>query len=270
MPYNVLILPLLGGFVFITFWDRTRWHAHRAEKERLLFYAALAGFVLLAAAVITRSLIRYIFSDPTCPWWDRNVGLPYSGVSTLALCLGLFGWLPINRFFDWYYSDPAHDSRHASKRREFVRVVEEHGGPLERMLLRAMDEDKTVMITLKNGKVYIGGLGASFTPERDKTIFVLPAKSGYRQIEVKGLMLTTHYDEVYQKIAEDYKDNPELATEIIGTFGVVIPLDEIVSVSLYLSDIDAKYFPHKPKSVPFSFMTIPPGLPTAPGPLEMD
>jgi hypothetical protein len=245
MPYNVLLLPLLGGFVFITFWDRTRWHAHRAEKERLLFYAAIAGFILLSAAVITRSAFRYVFHDPICPWWDRNVGLPYSGLSTLALFMGLTGWWPINRLADRWYSDWANDTQRASKRREFARVVDEHGGPLERMLLRAMNEDKTVMITLKNDKVYIGGLGASFTPERDKTIFVLPAKSGYRQIEVKGLMLTTHYDEVYQKIAEDYKDNIELATEIIGTFGVVIPLDEIVSVNLYLPDIDAKYFPHR-------------------------
>jgi hypothetical protein len=243
MPYNVLLLPLLGGFVFINFWDRTRWHAQRAEKERLLFYAALAGFLLLGLSILARSFFRYCFTEPVCPWWDRNVGFPYSGVSTLALVLGLFGWWPLNRLADVWFDEWGQGQGSASKRRELVRVIEEHGGPLERMFLRAMNEDKNVMITLNNGKVYIGGMGASFTPDRDKTIFLLPSKSGYRQIEVKGLMLTTHYDTVYEQIANDYKDNPQLATEIIATFGVVIPIAEIISVSLYLADIDAKYFP---------------------------
>lgn len=47
MPFNVLLLPLLGGYIFITYWHRTRFSARRYTGERLLFHAALAGVIFL-------------------------------------------------------------------------------------------------------------------------------------------------------------------------------------------------------------------------------
>jgi hypothetical protein len=241
MPYNILLLPLLGGFLFVSFWDRTRWHAFRAEKDRLLLYAALAGLVFLGVAFVLRSIPPFIPCWSLCPptWWDAHVGFPHSGVATFAFLLGALGWWPANRLADLIYKSDG-----GSRRHEFARVVRDHGGPLEQMLLRAMDEDIAIMITLKSGKVYIGGLAASFTPEKDKTISLLPTKSGYRESELHRLVLTTHYDEVYEKIALDYKDNEDAATQMIGAFGVVIPLAEILSATLYLPEVHAKYFPH--------------------------
>src|SRR6266571_3667187 len=192
MPYNVLLLPLLGGFLFVTFWDRTRWHAHRAEKERLLIFAALAGLVFLGIAFWIRSLPAFV---PCCPffcpptWWTKNIGFPYSGVATFAFILGAVGWWPLNRIADWYYKEQG-----GSERREFVRVVEENGGPLEQLLLRSMQEETAVMLTLKGGKVYIGGIGAGFVPGQHTTIHLLPSKSGFRD-DKQRLTLTTHYDE---------------------------------------------------------------------------
>lgn len=242
MPYNVLLLPLLGGFVFVSFLDRTRWHAYRADKERLLLYAALAGVVFLGAAFVLRSIPPFIpCSSLLCPptWWDAHIGFPHSGVATCAFILGALGWWPVNRIADLIYKADG-----GSRRHEFARVVRDHGGPLEQMLLRAMNEDKAIMITLKSGKVYIGGLAASFTPEKDKTISLLPTKSGYREAEFQRLVLTTHYDEAYQRIAMDFRDNEDVATEMIGAFGVIIPIAEILSCTLYLPEIHAKYFPH--------------------------
>jgi len=60
MPYNILLLPLLGGFLFINFWDRTRWHARRAEKDRLLIFAALAGLLCLNLSYLIRSIPPFV------------------------------------------------------------------------------------------------------------------------------------------------------------------------------------------------------------------
>lgn len=247
MPYNVLILPLLGGFLFVTFWDRTRWHAHRAEKERLLIYAALAGLVSLALAFLIRSIppfipcVNWLPCAPT--WWSRNIGFPYSGVATFAFCLGALGWLPVNLVADWYYSDWADDEQRGSKRREFVRVVNSYGGPLEQLLLRSMQEEKSIMLTLKGGKVYIGDLGGGFVPGEHTAIHLLPSKSGYRD-KYQRLMITTDYDDATIKIKDQEEETD--ATNIIGSFVIAIPVDEVIAASLYMPEIHAKYFPHTP------------------------
>jgi hypothetical protein len=253
MPYNVLLLPLLGGFLFISYWDRTRWHALRAEKERLLLYAALAGLVFLAVAYVVRSIPPFIpcfnlclrggfcWTDTPCPpeWWDRNIGFPHSGLATFAFLLGALSWWPANRIADIVFRNEGGSESH-----EFVRVVYDHGGPLEQVLLRSMHENKAVIITLKSGKVYVGGLGTSFVPERDKTIHILPSKSGYRDAATYRVVLTTDYDEAFKRIGKE-KGRDE-ATAIISAFGVVLPVEEILAVSLYMPDIHAKYFAHEP------------------------
>jgi len=58
------------------------------------------------------------------------------------------------------------------------------------------------------------------------------------------LSLTTNYQSsTYDKI----KANEPDSTDTISSFGVVIPIEEVVAASLYLPHIHAKYFPHKPE-----------------------
>jgi len=159
----------------------------------------------------------------------------------MALLLGAFGWYPLNRIADRVFREWAVGDESGSKRREFVRVVDNYGGPLEQLLLRAMEDDEAVMLTLKGGKVYIGTMAAGFVPERDKNIYLLPRKSGYRD-DKQRLELTTHYDKIYQQI--ETNENKEDATSMIGAFGVVVPVNEVVAASLYLPDIHTKYFSH--------------------------
>jgi hypothetical protein len=253
MPYNILILPLLGGFLFVTFWDRTRWHAHRAEKDRLLIYAALAGLGSLALAYLIRSIPPFIpcidrlcwsglcVIPVPCPpsWWDKNIGFPHSGVAAFAFFVGAVGWLPLNLIADWHYKDWADEEHRGSKRREFVRVVNSYGGPLEQLLLRSMQEEKSVMLTLKGGKVYIGDLGSTFIPGEHTAIHLLPSKSGYRD-KCQRLTITTDYDDATAKIMDREPD----ADNIIASFVIAIPVDEVVAASLYLPEIHAQYFPH--------------------------
>lgn len=47
MPFNLLLLPLLGGYIFISHGNHTRFDARRYSGERLVFHSALAGVVFL-------------------------------------------------------------------------------------------------------------------------------------------------------------------------------------------------------------------------------
>ena len=119
-----------------------------------------------------------------------------------------------------------------------ARIIRDCGGPLEHTLYKSVEEEKHVMLTLTNGKVYVGRIADTFIPD-DEVIFLFPTKSGYRD-QKQRLDLTTHYDEAYLEMAEnelDYKS-------IMADFRIAIPVERLVSASLYLDDIHAKYFPH--------------------------
>ena len=239
MPYNLplLLLPLLGGFVFIRNWYRTRWHAKRAEKDRLLVHASLAGLASLAIAFVISRIppIYPCLCDVLClpVWWEwLHVPWPYTGTAVLSFLIGALGWAPLNWAEDIWYEEKAREAENA-------RIIRDYGGPLELTLYRSIEQQKLVMLTLSNNKVYIGRVAATFIPD-DEVIFIFPIRSGYRDSR-QTLELTTPYTDAYKRIAVDQPDNYR---EVLADFRIAIPVAFVVSASLYLPEIHAKYFPH--------------------------
>ncbi|MFN2529851.1 MAG: hypothetical protein ABR555_01010 [Pyrinomonadaceae bacterium] len=188
--------------------------------------------MFLAASLIASTVIPYF---PTLVelrhWWAFNTPpIEYSGISSCAflLALSLLGILNL------FKSNQA-----AEKVGE--RVILTYGSQLEKLLYRSLIDQKRVMVTLKNGKVYIGRVTISFTPQEDKDFLLLPIKSGYREGDKQRLVLTTHYDNAYAEIVE----NEAEYINIISDFGVVIPIPEVLTASLYREDVHSKYFPHE-------------------------
>src|SRR5687768_11564363 len=120
MPWNILLLPLIGGFVFIHWWNHTKFKALRLDKERLLLYAALAGAGLLALAFILTALIPPFI--PCVTWFPCIPALPfpYISESSLALLLGLL--LPQLLNLKWKAED------------ESARYIREEGDPFEQLI----------------------------------------------------------------------------------------------------------------------------------------
>jgi F0F1-type ATP synthase epsilon subunit len=190
MPFNILLLPLIGGFFFIHRWNRTKFQAIRLDKERLLFHASLAGGFLLFLAFILEALIPPFI--PCVKWFPCLPTLPfqYMGVSSLALALGLALPLILNLFWPLY--------------NESKRVIEEEGDPFEQLINGALDAAKPVMLTLKGGKVYVGFVVSSFVPAREqRTIHIAPLRSGYRGEKKQRVCFTTEYAEALDKIPQD-------------------------------------------------------------------
>ena len=100
-------------------------------------------------------------------------------------------------------------------------------------------ERKHLMLTLRNGKVYVGRV-TSVAPKEERDLLLLPSKSGFRD-DQQRLILTTDYDETYLSIMEA----EENYLDIIAEFGVVIPIPEILTANLYNADVHDKYFTHQ-------------------------
>lgn len=240
MPYNLplLLLPLLGGFVFIRNWYRTRWHTKRADKDRLIVHASLAGLASLAIAYVFARLPPPFIcpSDILCLplWWDSlHFPWPHTGKAVCSFLIAALGWAPLNWFEDMWYQDKAVDA-------EKLRIIRDYGGAFELTLYRSIEQNKLVMLTLTNDKVYIGRIAQTFIPN-EKIIYLFPTHSGYRDSQHR-LELTTSYVEAYKQIALDDASNYRT---ILSDFRIALPVELVVSASLYLPEIHVKYFSPK-------------------------
>ena len=216
MPFNVLLLPLLGGYIFISCWNPTRFHARRYSGQRLVFHAALAGTILLVLAFLVGKTAGAL-APGLVAWWQRHVPFDYAGTSLIALGLGVLGWAPLNLFWD---------------RTEAARkAVEERGDFLEVLISTAMEESRQVSLTLKSGKVYVGFITRSFDPGYDrKYIMLIPMLSGYREQETRQVVFTDDYARVYDPLIDS---DPAFLDRVADEFQLVVPVAEIASANLF-------------------------------------
>lgn len=177
MPFNVLLLPLLGGFIFVRYWNRTKYHAIRADKERILLLASTAGVIALGLALLIKSFLGWAFPCSSFPRllcfptvWYRLIPFPYFAVSVLAFLLGALLWVPLNKGALTWANDltkpPFWKSIGSWLQRifrkgwqdaeEIDRVIKEDGDPLDMLLRLAEKESKTISATLTSGKIYVG------------------------------------------------------------------------------------------------------------------
>lgn len=251
MPFNVLLLPLLGGFLFLSYWNRTENFAKRLDKERLLLWSAISGSVLLGLSIVAYLLVpitpNWMGLHWLQKWWAYHIPFNYSGFALLAGVLGPFG--------AWFLNNVPPFKQLWDLAEEGKRAINDYGGPLEKLLYRAMKGEKYVMVTLRSGKVYIGRVAISLAPEDETAFYLLPIKSGYREGDKQRLVITTHYDDVYDRISQA----EDQAEEMISDFGVVVPVREVVTASLYRRDIHEKYFPHSEE--PIDPILLQPNLP---------
>jgi hypothetical protein len=216
MPFNVLLLPLLGGYVFISYWNYTRFSARRYSGERLLFHAALAGVFLLVLSYTIVLLLSEALPSLAATW-QRWVPFKHSGTSLGALLLGATLWWPLNFAY--------------GKKRELRRTISDWNDYLEELLTDALDSTRQVSITLNSGKVYVGFVVRTFDPAYDrKYIVILPTMSGYRAATTHRLVFDTDYTRVYQALMDE--DESRLVRGV-NDFQIVVPVSQVVSANLF-------------------------------------
>ena len=217
MPFNVLLLPLLGGYLFVSRLDRLRYRVSRHSGQRLLLDASIAGVALAVAAWGLTLLTAWAEPDIERAW-KLLAPFDYSGTAFLAFLLGaglpplLNGW-----FFD--------------KQEQGLLAMEEDGNYLEVLLARALQQKKQVSISTSSGKVYIGYVAATFDPAKErKYLTLIPTVSGYRAPETQRFVPTTNYAAVLALVDDD---SPNLGHLTRSDFQIVLPLSVIQSANVF-------------------------------------
>lgn len=203
MPYNVLFLPLLAGYIFILNFNPFSYWARRQSSYHILFASAIAGFSILCISV---ALTALLFWQIPREHWAQLFGIdwliPSLACIPLSLLLLLLNYIP-------YFGSRKSAERAAKKRND----------SLELLFIKGLLDEIPVALSLKSGKVYIGYItaeGDTNTNER-KQVRLLPMLSGYRHADTKELTITTNYAATIQEL--DYK--------LPVPYDIIIPIAEI-------------------------------------------
>ena len=217
MNLGSLLIPILGGYWFLTHLYFTRSDALRDSGYHLFFRSAITGVVLAAAAHL---LILAV--DARFPWaselWKLYLPSEYHGAAILSVVLGFVLPIVLNCFY----------SREKAERR----TANERGDLVELLIAESLDRGKLVELSLRSGKSYVGfALRSKMTRRAESDVAIIPIASGYRNKDTQELEITTNYAPVIQECLEDESDASDLINE---DFRVVIPRSEIISARLFL------------------------------------
>jgi hypothetical protein len=219
MPYNLLLLPLLGGFLFFSTAHRFRFGAQRLEGYKLLFQSAIAGVILSFFARLT---VLGLAATPPGVWleglWSAFSPFSFSATSALAMVLGPIAALVLNLFID---VDKAKDIE-----------LRRNGNPLVRLFYRAAEEQFLVSITLDSRKWYVGWIveSPSLLPQ-EKYFRLLPYISGYRDSSTLETFRNVFYEEVLNTPGLD-------ADELVLT----LPIDSVKIAGRFNEKFYNEYF----------------------------
>ena len=225
MPkFDLLLLPLLGGYIFLITFFLTRFYHQRIERQRLIFNSSiLAVFLALIVLAFDHFILKMFFLN-----LRENIGkinpIEYEGLNeSLLIFLSSF---PIAILFNLLLP----------KKKALSFVVNKWGSDFEKLFWTSLkskdDENKLLMITTKSNKVYVGYVNKISEPIDNSHITIIPNFSGYRNKETQEFKITTDY----LNVLEYYINRGEVKL-IDKKMGIVIPLSEITMVSKFISEI---------------------------------
>lgn len=227
MPYNLLLLPLLGGFLFFFTAHLFRFGAQRLEGYKLLFQSAIAGVIL---SFFARLFVLALATTAAGAWLERRwfVFSPFafSATSALSMILGPLAALALNLFI------PTGKAKDIEVRR--------NGSPLIQLLHHAAKGHFLVSMTMDSRKWYVGWVleSPSLLPQ-ERYFRLLPYMSGYRDKDTLETFRTVFYEDVLKTPGVD-------AGELVLT----LPLDAVKIAGRFNENVYNEYFAEPEQDVP--------------------
>ena len=233
------VLFLIAGYGFMTCWNLSQWYTARQTGHRLYIRIALYGILTLIAASLVyvylapaeihsfyQALAAHEQKDTDKPFDFTPYILLFIKIQLLAIGLAIAGghlltlmFMPWTNFF----------LKIALKEDDF-----------ELLMLRAMQKVMPVLLTCRNGKVYVGYVTKGVEPHLTRTdIKIMPILSGYRDIDTLRTTFTSNYFEIYNHLGikpEGERTKGQPAALCHKDFEIVIPFREVQSTHLF--DID--------------------------------
>jgi hypothetical protein len=265
LPLSVLTLALLGGFIFVSSLNWTRYNALRSEGYRLALTSAVFGVVFLfVATVLSAIALTFCWGEAISDAWHWLVPLKHSGKAAMAFLFGAVLWWPLN----WLGEQRRWPRfRSLSDEASVDREVEKKRNPLEVIFHQALRaRDQLVSVTVKSGKVYIGKVTTTFNPAFGMQAVKLSlSRSGHRDKDTQEMKIDIDYDKaqwasvkeavrnrVREELDQVARDDPSTSLSErwdsanrraseqaeVQNYEIVIPIEEVQSANIF----DLKFY----------------------------
>jgi hypothetical protein len=215
MPkFDLLLLPLLGGFWFLNIFNYTKYYHQRIERQRLIFNSSIVAIFLSALGLLIDGIspeVNNLLSD--------LVPFNYSGFNQSLL---IFIVSPIFAIL----------LNFIPRRFLLQLAIKKHGDQFENIfwdsLIQRSNNDRLLMISTKFNKIYVGYVKTIQKPIGDSFVTLLPYFSGYRNKDTQELEITTDYFSIIRQMIED-----EQVEKIDSKIGVTLHKSDISLVSKF-------------------------------------
>jgi hypothetical protein len=214
MPNNLLLLPLLSGFLFLHLTHLFRFRAQRLDGYRLLMESAIAGVALVfIGRVLTASLQSTKMGSWLAGHWNHFSPFDYSGAAILCFPLAWLVAAIWNRLL----------GLEAAKER----IMKEHGNVFLKLLHEAEKGRDLISVTLDSRKWYVGLVAGSPNLSPEEAYFqLLPIFSGYRDKDNLETKRTVNYRDWIDSNQSDHAD-----------FVITIPLRDVKIANRFDPDL---------------------------------
>lgn len=220
-----VLIVLVTGFIFTRLYLPARLRQQRSEGWDSYFHIAAWGTFFLAASfvILIVTAVSSFGLNLTTKLITFHTESFILVTLSLAVILAALAALLINATFfrknsDRYYQQIANV------------IVNDH---IEALLMESCIDQRPILITLANNKIYIGISHDTFScitnEMTSSSIAILPLRSGYRSVKRKKLKVINDYNKHYGEMNSTEGFD-------VDDFRVVIPKSEIISISFYDSD----------------------------------
>ncbi len=186
MPWSLVLLPLLGGFWFITKYYPTKFITIQLSRERLIFYSATAAVGLAVLAWLIALIAGQLIPNTIGLVAQIMPKVPYTGTALVAFVLGPVLAFALNQRVDEGETNYS--------------AIMKYGDSLEKTIAKASYFDEVLMFSLNSGKVYIGIVidAPSDLAGTTQWLTIVPYFSGYRDHTTKKVTITTEYADIIE------------------------------------------------------------------------
>lgn len=249
--FKQLVVPLLGGFLFIWVNHRARFLLLPASGEKFFLACGVLGAIGLVVGTVVSHITKAAMGGSSVSW-VQNLPVqwhgwsPFSFAQTIALVgLPTVGWL---------------FNGNCDETKAYTFAVARSGDTLEVFFERAVQESSLILLSLHSGRVYVGKIEDTVRPLAGRRhIKIVPFLSGFRwplETQADGadkrpnrVEWSTYYAGIVETILQIGKALGEAEPDSYkvkipgpsGTLvdvdaremGVVIPIDDIETVSRF-------------------------------------
>lgn len=211
MGLGLLLVPALAGYLFLSWFNATRYSLPRETGYHVVFRSAIAGVLLF---FIARLFV--VLADVLAPAigqsWKAIVPLDYSGTTAITIMLAALLPLTLNLL-------PRFDQFQAQRKAAMAAADQ-----ISLIIDQAILESRFVEVSLASGKSYVGSpIQGTFGHRDDGDVAIIPVASGYRDNETQALVMTTNYAPAINSL-------PDRKLESLK---VAFPMRDVVSARLF-------------------------------------